>query len=75
MLDQQHPANGHYFGDTVNPLFNGTHYNSKVLYNVILICTKWLNCSNVYSLLQQIQFNVKMFGNRWRPCKEDPLYI
>ena len=25
---------------TVNLLYNGTHYNSKILYNVILICTK-----------------------------------
>ena len=23
--------------NTVNPLYNGTHYNSKILYNIILI--------------------------------------
>ena len=31
--------------NTVNPLYNGTHYNSKILYNVILICNEWLYCS------------------------------
>ena len=31
--------------DTVNPLYNSTHYNSKILYKVILICTEWLFCS------------------------------
>ena len=28
----------------------------------------------MYSLKQQIQFNVKMFGNKWHSC-EGPLYI
>ena len=27
----------------VNPRYKGTHYNSKILYNIILICTKWLS--------------------------------
>ena len=30
---------------TLNPLYNGTHYNSKILYNVILICTECIFCS------------------------------
>ena len=29
----------------VNPLYNDTHYNCKILYNVILICMEWLCCS------------------------------
>ena len=31
--------------NTVNPLYNGTHYNSKILYNIIFIGTEWLYCS------------------------------
>ena len=30
---------------TVNPLYNSTHYNSKILYNHISISMEWLNFS------------------------------
>ena len=34
---------------TGNPLYNHTdHYNSKICYNLILICTKWLYCSKYH---------------------------
>ena len=33
------------FDDTVIPLYNGTHYNSKILYNVISISTEKIYCS------------------------------
>ena len=47
---------------TVNPLYNATdHYNSIILYNLILICTKWLNCSkyHLYILYNSI-FNLTL---------------
>ena len=34
-----------YIVHTFNPLYNSAHYNSKILYNVILICREWLYCS------------------------------
>ena len=37
---------------TVNPFFfNGTHHNSKILYNIILICTEWLFSSPEHEVL------------------------
>ena len=30
---------------------------------------------NMYSLKQQIQFNITIFGNKWRHRKEGPLCI
>ena len=59
---------------TVNPLYKHTHYNNKILYNVILICTEWLYYSNMYSLQQKTQFNVRIFRNKCCLCKEGPLY-
>ena len=36
-LQTNHEAS---FRCTVNRLYNGSHYNSKILYNIILTCTK-----------------------------------
>ena len=37
-------------GYTVNPLYNDTHYNSKIRYNVNLVCTK-ISGSSIFSLI------------------------
>ena len=43
--------------NTVNPLYNDTLYNSKMLYNVIRICTKvpvWLKIEIITTEIQFI---------------------
>ena len=41
----------HRFDDAVHPLYNGTHFNSKILCNVILIGTEWFISSPEHEVL------------------------
>ena len=52
---------------TVKPLYKGTHYNSRILYKVILICTKWLYCYNCELFITAISVKRHHY-------KEGPLY-
>ena len=49
---------------TVNPLYNSTHYSSKILYNVILIFHRMATLFKIFFFitLQQSQFNIKILG-------------
>ena len=60
---------------TVNPLYNDTLYNSKILYNVISICTKVQVKLKIEFITTEIQFNIKLLGDKHCLCKEGWLYL
>ena len=61
-------------GDTVDTLYNVTHYNSKILYSVNLSSTQVSNQPGFVFITTELQFNVKHLGNNHGHCKEGRLY-
>ena len=59
---------------TVDPLYNDTLYNSKILYNISWSCTKVSNHLEFTFITTAIWFNVTLLGNEHHRCKEVWLY-
>ena len=59
---------------TVNPLHTDTLYNSKILY-INCICTNHVSVQIEFDFITtEIQFNVKLFGDKHCCCKDGCLY-
>ena len=52
----------------------GTLYNSNILYNVGSICTNAPSLLEFEFITTEIQFNIKLFGNKHCLCKEQGLF-
>ena len=57
-------------GHTVKTLYSDILYNSKILYNVNCICTNVPVQFEFEFFTTEIQFNVKLFGDKQCHCKE-----
>ena len=55
---------------TVKTLYSDILYNSKILYNVNCICTNVPVKLEFEFVTTEIQFNVKLFGDKQCRCKE-----
>ena len=60
---------------TVNPLYNNTHNNIKILYKVFLISMQWTYCSWSVFFITAKSVYVGIFWNKWCRWKEGPQYF
>ena len=58
------------FIETVKALYSDIHYNSKILYNINSICTNVPIKLKFKFITTEIQFSLKLFGDKQCRCKE-----
>ena len=67
-------AFSYWFDTTVKTIYSDILYGSKILYKVNFICTNTRVKLGFEFFTTEIQFNVKLFGDKQCRCKEGLLY-